>query len=122
MKTTTNNSTEIYIENPKDLRLTIINLLRKLEKESVGYGSDNAQMVIQFKEKECKQWKMFIYYEFIEDNDMEEPVFVYSFQDEEHNDTIFKYEARRAGIYLRIMKEIREHGIEWLAVDYGYAA
>ena len=122
MKTTTNNSTEIYIENPKDLRLTIINLLRKLEKDSVGYGSDNAQMVIQFKEKDGKQWKMFIYYEFTEDNDMEEPVFVYSFQDEEGNDNRFKHEASRAGIYLRIMKKIREQGIEWLAVDYGYAA
>ena len=122
MKTTTNNGTEIYIENPKDLRLTILNLLCKLEKESVGYGSDNAQMVIQFKEKDGKQWKMFIYYDFTEDNDMEEPGYVYSFHDEEHNDTLYTGFASRAGIYLRIMKEIHEQGLEWLAVDYGYAA
>lgn len=109
----------IHIDNPKDIFLTTYNLMCKLMLESVGYGSDNAQMIVQFKpEKDGKQWKMFVYYEFVDIDD--EPVFVYSYQDEQMEDTDPSHIRHFGDMWRRIQKEIESYGVEFIALDYGY--
>lgn len=110
-------TTEIYVKNPKDIYKTAKNLLRKLENESPN--SDNAQMVIQFgKDFDGMEWKMFVYYGFTEENDFEEPVYFFSFQDENYEDTLTEWRDNPSVIISKIMLRANMFGCQWIAVDY----
>lgn len=97
------------------------NLLRKLEKEAPT--SDNAQLVIQFNSTAIEmKFKMFIYYGFISDmrtdEPSDEPAYIYSFQDEEMQDTKTYHKWHRWEIMQSIDTYTKLASIEWVALDY----
>ena len=107
---------EIYLtsEEVTDVHATLCQMLSKLYNAEafLNVGGHN-QVVIQLnKERKGKQWKMFIYY------NTDRECYVYSYQDEEYDDTMFEDCEGMLNMIELIEKEIAYvNGFEWIAMD-----
>ena len=110
----------IRIKNPKAWRITILNLLDKIERETPD--DESAHMEIQFNSQSIDmKFRMNIWYGFIWNGDepSDDPVWFYNFQDENKKETRAYIKTKPIQILQNINVYIKIAEIEEIVVEYG---
>ena len=110
----------IRIQNPKDWRITILNLLYKIEQETPN--DESAHMEIQFNSTSIDmKFRMNVWYGFIWEDDIpsDDPVWFYNFQDDKKKETRCYFKTKPTEILQNINVYIKIAEIEEIVVEYG---
>jgi len=110
----------IRIQNPKDWRITILNLLYKIELETPN--DESAHMEIQFNSTSIDmKFRMNVWYGFIweDDEPSDDPVWFYNFQDDKKKETRCYFKTKPTEILQNINVYIKIAEIEEIIVEYG---